>query len=132
MRTDEELVRAIHEGDLKAFDELYTRYSGRLFGYIHRLLNNRAAAEDVFRTLATEPLEDRDLEALQEHAVETLDALERTLATLNDEHRRVIELWLQGFAAPEIDGVSDANVHQIVSRFRRALRGELQAGGDTG
>ena len=40
----------------------------------------------------------------------------------------MIELWLAGYAAPEIDGVSDANVHQIVSRFRRALRGQLDVG----
>jgi RNA polymerase sigma factor (sigma-70 family) len=121
--TDEILVKAI----LSAFDGT----SGAQFGSWLNTITQRAIA-DYFRRgpgrLEVEPLEERDLEAPQEHAVEALDALERVLAALNDEHRRVIELWLQGFAAPEIDGVSDANVHQIVSRFRRALRGQL--GGD--
>ena len=35
---------------------------------------------------------------------------------------------LQGRGAAEIDGVSVANVHQITSRFRRALREELDTG----
>ncbi len=68
---------------------------------------------------------DRETEAPREHAVEALDAVDRVLAPLSDEHRRVIGLWLLGFRAAEIDGVSDDNVHQIVSRFRRALRGQL-------
>ena len=51
------------------------------------------------------------------------------LARLSDEHRRVVELVvLEGRAAAEVDGVSAANVHQITSRFRRALREELDTG----
>ena len=57
------------------------------------------------------------------------DALERVLGRLNDAHRRVVELVVfEGRAAGEIDGVSAANVHQITSRFRRALREELDTG----
>jgi RNA polymerase sigma factor (sigma-70 family) len=118
--TDEILTRAI----LSAFHGS----SGAQFGAWMNTITLRAIADYHRRgpgRLDTEPLEERDLEAPQEHAVETLDVLERVLATLNDEHRRVVELWLQGYAAPEIEGVSDANVHQIVSRFRRALRGQL-------
>jgi DNA-directed RNA polymerase specialized sigma24 family protein len=78
--------------------------------------------------IVTEPLEARDLAAPDEQTVETADAVDRVLAELSHEHRCVVERWLRGFAASEIDGVSDANVHQIVSRFRRALRGQLGAG----
>ncbi|HET8951956.1 MAG TPA: RNA polymerase sigma factor [Solirubrobacteraceae bacterium] len=118
--TDEILAKAI----VSAFDGT----SGGQFGSWLNTITKRAIADYHRRgpgRLETDPLEERDLEAPQEHAVEALDALERVLATLSDEHRRVVELWLQGFAAPEIEGVSDANVHQIVSRFRRALRGQL-------
>ena len=76
--------------------------------------------------MKADPLDERDA-APADDEVETDDALERTLAALNPEHRRVIDLWLRGYGAQEIDGVSDANVHQIVSRFRRALRGQLDA-----
>ena len=118
--TDEILAKAI----VSAFDGT----SGGQFGSWLNTITKRAIADYHRRgpgRLETDPLEERDLEAPQEHAVEALDALERVLATLRVEHRRVVELWLQGFAAPEIEGVSDANVHQIVSRFRRALRGQL-------
>ena len=74
----------------------------------------------------SQALDERDA-APQGDEVETGDALERALAALNPEHRRVIDLWLRGYGAQEIDGVSDANVHQIVSRLRRALRGQLDA-----
>ena len=69
--------------------------------------------------------------------VEVRDAIERVMAPLQPHHRAVIDLVVfEGRSAVEaahaIDGMTEANVHQIVSRFRRALRGELQAGGDTG
>jgi RNA polymerase sigma factor (sigma-70 family) len=72
------------------------------------------------------PLEDVSIEAPEEGVVVVADALERVLERLSDEHRRVVELVvLEGLAASEVDGVSAANVHQITSRFRRALREEL-------
>jgi len=69
--------------------------------------------------------------------VEVRDTIERVMATLRPEHRRVIDLVVfedraAAEAARAIDGMTEDNVHQIVSRFRRALRGELEAGGDTG
>ena len=121
--TDAILERAL----LSAFDGAY----GGQFGSWMNTITTRAIA-DYFRRgpgrAPIEPLEDRDLEAPSENAVDALDALQRTLAALNPEHRRVIDLSLRGYGAQEIDGVSDANVHQIVSRFRRALRGQLGLG----
>jgi RNA polymerase sigma factor (sigma-70 family) len=69
--------------------------------------------------------------------IEVRDAIERVMAPLQPHHRAVIDLVVfDGRSAAEaagaVDGMTEANVHQIVSRFRRALRGELQAGGDTG
>jgi len=78
--------------------------------------------------LGVAPLEEDGIAGPPEHAVEAADALARALATLNDEHRRVVELWLQGYGAREVTGVSVDNFHQIVSRFRRTLRGQLDAG----
>lgn len=62
MRSDEDLVLAIRRGDLAAFDELYARYSGRLFGYLLRLLGDRDAAEDVFQEVFMEVLRKDALE----------------------------------------------------------------------
>jgi RNA polymerase sigma-70 factor (ECF subfamily) len=69
-------------------------------------------------------------------AVEVRDAIERVMATLRDDHRAIVDMVVfadrSAGEAADAAGTSEANVHQIVSRFRRALRGELEAGGDTG
>jgi RNA polymerase sigma factor (sigma-70 family) len=70
-------------------------------------------------------------------AVEVRDAIERVMASLREDHRRVVDIVIfedrsAADACRAIPGMSEANVHQIVSRFRRALRDELDGGGDTG
>jgi RNA polymerase sigma factor (sigma-70 family) len=69
--------------------------------------------------------------------VEVRDAIERVMTGLREDHRRVVDMVVfadrsAADACREIPGMTEANVHQIVSRFRRALREELRAGGDTG
>jgi DNA-directed RNA polymerase specialized sigma24 family protein len=71
--------------------------------------------------------------ASEEGLVETQDVVERVLAGLSEAHRRVIELVVfegrtASQAAQEVPGMREDNVHQIVSRFRRALRRALQDG----
>jgi RNA polymerase sigma factor (sigma-70 family) len=75
--------------------------------------------------------------ASQEGLVETRDVVERVLAGLSEPHRRVVELVVfeartAGQAAQEVPGMREDNVHQIVSRFRRALRRALQDGDTQG
>jgi len=78
---------------------------------------------------ATVSLEDVVAEAPEKGVVVVADAVERVLERLSAEHRRVVELVVFcGLAASEVDGVTAANVHQITSRFRRALREELDTG----
>lgn len=62
MRSDEELVRAIRGGDGAAFDELYARYSRKLFSYVLRILGSREQAEDVFQEVFMEVLRKDALE----------------------------------------------------------------------
>ena len=77
-------------------------------------------------TARTVPLEDVEVVAPDDGVAGLTDALSRVLARLSDAHRRVVEqVVFEGLAASEVDGVSAANVHQITSRFRRALREEL-------
>lgn len=73
----------------------------------------------------------------EEGAVEVRDAIERVLADLRDDHVAVIDVMVFGGgsaadAAAAVPGITEANAHQIVSRFRRALREELEGGRDTG
>ena len=44
---DEELVLAIREGEVGAFDVLYRRYDRRLFGYLLRLLGDHTRVIDA-------------------------------------------------------------------------------------
>jgi RNA polymerase sigma factor (sigma-70 family) len=75
--------------------------------------------------------------ASEEGLVETRDIVERVLAGLSEAHRRVIELVVfeastASQVAQEVPGMREDNVHQIVSRFRRALRRALQDGDTEG
>jgi len=62
--TDEQLVAEIRAGETGAFDELYRRYSRRLFGYIRRYVFDRDEAEDLIQEVFLSVLRDRrfDLE----------------------------------------------------------------------
>jgi RNA polymerase sigma-70 factor (ECF subfamily) len=48
MDSDERLFERVRRGDLSAFDVLYARYEGPLFGFLLASLQNRADAEDAF------------------------------------------------------------------------------------
>ncbi len=114
----------------KALSSTFDGSHGGQFGSWMNTITQRSIADYHRRgpgRVKADPLDERDAAPAGDE-VETGDALERTLAALNPEHRRVIDLWLRGYGEQEIDGVSDANVHQIVSRFRRALRGQLGLG----
>lgn len=46
--SDEALYPLARGGDLRAFDVLYRRYEGRLFGFLLRMVRHRQDAEDLF------------------------------------------------------------------------------------
>lgn len=76
------------------------------------------------------------LEAVsQEGYTELQDVIEQVLATLSEAHQRVIELRIfQDLPSLEVArrlGLTDDNVDQIASRFRRKLRKMLGDDGDT-
>jgi RNA polymerase sigma-70 factor (ECF subfamily) len=45
--SDEELVKNVAAGDREAFDQLYTRYIGRVFRFVEKRLRNRADVEET-------------------------------------------------------------------------------------
>lgn len=50
--SDEELMLFLNKGEVLAFDELYERYSKRLYVYFFRMLNfNKTSAEDALQDL---------------------------------------------------------------------------------
>jgi len=48
---DLELVDRHRQGDLRAFEELYTRHAGRLYGLAWRMVGNAADAEDLLQDI---------------------------------------------------------------------------------
>ncbi|MCM2323359.1 MAG: sigma-70 family RNA polymerase sigma factor [Oligoflexia bacterium] len=48
---DEEIMLAYQKGEPSAFEELYRRYSGRVYGYLRNRLADRGALDDVFQAV---------------------------------------------------------------------------------
>lgn len=48
--SDEQLMTAYADGDMQAFEVLYARHRGRIFGYLYNKLRDRDEAEEVFQT----------------------------------------------------------------------------------
>jgi RNA polymerase sigma-70 factor (ECF subfamily) len=48
-KTDEELMLAYAQGDVRAFDALYQRQRGMLYRFILRSINDRAGADELFQ-----------------------------------------------------------------------------------
>lgn len=133
-----------HVEDLTAdivADAIVSAFDGSSVGAFHSWLNTitRRAIADFHRrgpgSVELDPLPEERAAPATQSVVEVHDAIDRVLAGLRDEHRRVVEQHLlAGRPVAELvaPGMSAANVHQIVRRFRLALRAELSAGGDTG
>ena len=125
-------------------DAIASAFDGTSVGQFRawlRTITDRAVA-DFYRRGAGQVKTD-ELSAAGEPAapsaeglVEIRDAIERVMSGLRDDHRRVIESFVfegrpAADAAGEVPGMTEANVHQIASRFRKALARELDADGNT-
>jgi RNA polymerase sigma factor (sigma-70 family) len=128
-------------GDVVA-DAITSAFEGKSVGGFRSWLNTitqRAIADFYRRGPGRIPRADEVPEPVAEPdtgEVEVRDAIERVMAKMRPDHQKIVDLvvfegWSAAQAAGEVPGMTEANVHQIVSRFRRALRGELGAGGDT-
>jgi RNA polymerase sigma factor (sigma-70 family) len=84
--------------------------------------------EEIWGVSATVEM---DLDA----AVDTRRCIDRAMDGLNDQHRRVVELyWLEDANARDTaaqTGETEDNVYQVANRFKRALRKCLEGDRDT-
>lgn len=128
---------------------------GEFAAWLHQILKRRVA--DYFRAekrrIPTDSLdaENEDGEPLHEpvalegdlgERVAILDAHRRVVERLSPHHRQVVELWWQerlsaGEIVQRLNGTADGrvetvmtveNVHQIISRYRAAMRREYPYG----
>jgi RNA polymerase sigma-70 factor (ECF subfamily) len=61
MDADEVLYARVKQGDMRAFDELYARHAGRLFGFLRPQLPTKADAEDVLHEALLATLESSEV-----------------------------------------------------------------------
>jgi RNA polymerase sigma factor (sigma-70 family) len=52
-QSDELLMKAYQAGDLKAFDTLYRRHSGKVYGFLRKRLSRREEVDEVFQQVFT-------------------------------------------------------------------------------
>lgn len=48
-KTDNELIRIYHEGNVIGFNELLGRYQAKVYGYIFSLVKNKDKADEIFQ-----------------------------------------------------------------------------------
>lgn len=58
---DEALYHQVRAGDVRAFDVLYGRYEGRLFGFLMRMVRNHHDAEDLLHEAFINVLRSREV-----------------------------------------------------------------------
>lgn len=121
---------------------------GEFRSWLHTILSRRIADyhEARKRRPKTAPLPGEDEEtwgheprvAPEGEALHARECVERALGELkNPRHRRVLDLYVFGpHSAGETarlvgDGMTEANVHQIASRFERRVKELLEEGSDT-
>jgi RNA polymerase sigma factor (sigma-70 family) len=141
---DDVAAIAVESAASAAFDG---RSIGEFRSWLHTIVDRRIA--DYHRRRETRPkLDSLPTEHLDDErewgeepstdfgeAVDAKRALRQTYDELSDEHRQVVDLYVLGpcsasEAAAQLPGMSEANVHQLASRFQKRFR-ELLGGGDT-
>lgn len=139
----DEVVGEIIESALKsAFDGVS---KGEFHNWIHTIADRRIADHFRRNRLETTTLPDgsddaggRDIpQAADEGTVDVQRAIDAAVADLSETHRQIVDLYVfADLPAGEVaarTGETEANVHQVASRFRKRMR-ELLAEdeGDTG
>ena len=152
LRTDadaeEVAAEAVASAIASAFDG---RSVGEFRSWLHTILSRRIAdwwearEQRLQKTaLPSEHLGDDEVwgrepsVGFEGDALHARESVRQALNELQDEHREVVRLYVLGpHAAAEAaslagPGMTEANVHQIASRFQRRVRELLQAGHDSG
>jgi RNA polymerase sigma-70 factor, ECF subfamily len=60
-KTDEELMLSYVQGDESAFNELYNRYKGKVYGYLLNRVRDQTNANDIFQSIFLKFHRTRDL-----------------------------------------------------------------------
>jgi len=129
--TDEELMLAYIDGDMEAFEALYGRHRGRIFGFLLARLKDRSEAEDVFQAVFAKLHRKRHQYRQEIPLLPWLFTLARN--TLIDhvrkrdaegKHVTVSETAVASYAAPASD---TSPIHAAVAELSRLNESQRQA-----
>lgn len=120
------------------------RTPGQFRSYMKTIARNKVCDFHRGRQRCPEVSLDQRVENGREPAADTLEdlansltdraAVKQALSTLNDTHRRVMELWVEdrrltgAEVAAQVEGISADNAFQIKRRFKLALEPILERG----
>ncbi|MBA3767956.1 MAG: sigma-70 family RNA polymerase sigma factor [Acidobacteria bacterium] len=124
--SDAELIHAIVQGDEQAFASLYDRYHSSLLGFLLRILNTKAEAEDVLQEIFVQVWQHApDYDETRGRVFTWLVTIARSraldrLRSLDSRERTVIRAsheWPENIS----DGVNDAIESEQGEEVRHAL-----------
>jgi len=124
--SDAELIHAIVQGDEQAFASLYDRYHSSLLGFLLRILNSKAEAEDVLQEVFVQVWQHApDYDETRGRVFTWLVTIARSraldrLRSLDSRERTVIRAsheWPENIS----DGVNDAIKSEQGEEVRQAL-----------
>jgi RNA polymerase sigma-70 factor (ECF subfamily) len=131
--TDEELMLAYMEGDMEAFEALYGRHKGRVFGFLLARLKDRSEAQDVFQAVFAKLHRKRQLYRPEIPFLPWLFTLARN--TLIDHCRQrdaygerftAAEAAIENYAAPVSDTAPIAAAVAELARLNASQRQALE------
>jgi RNA polymerase sigma factor (sigma-70 family) len=150
LRTDADAEEVAAETVASAIASAFDgRSVGEFRSWLHTILSRRIADwwQKEERTVQTRPLPQPGDEEFAGHepavgfegdAMHARECVRLTLEELPAAHREVVRLYLLGphgaaeAAALAGEGMTEANVHQIASRFQKRVREQLEDGHDSG
>lgn len=128
---DERLMVLYQEGDESAFRELYTRYKGKVFGFLNKRVDSRTA-EELFQVTFLKLHRSREQYDPQKPFAVWIFAICRNV--LNDYYRNnarqvvKVEVDVEGIAQENIESVSvrdvtlEAAIASLPERQRHAIQ----------
>ena len=100
MIDDSELLYLVKNGDIRVFDELYNRYSGKLLNFIYKMVFDRMTAEDIMQDTFVKAFQNADKYDSQYRFSTWLYRIAANLS-INEINKRKVRLNKKNFLSIE-------------------------------
>jgi DNA-directed RNA polymerase specialized sigma24 family protein len=113
---DSELLELLKNNDVKAFDELYHKYFGRVYNLVHIALNDKGKTEDVVAAVFLHLWERR-----ADHEIESLNKYIFAFTCMEILHKRKAVNKTTVNYLPSLVGKKFAEFRLSLGKFKRVL-----------